>query len=72
MEQMIEQVGGLDVHKQSVVACVRVPGASGTRQQHTRTFGTTAAELSMLRDWLQEHHHRQQGFPDHLASIVVR
>lgn len=55
MEQMIERVGGLDVHKQSVVACVRVPGASGKRQQHTRTFGTTSAELLTLRDWLQEH-----------------
>ena len=55
MEQIIERVSGLDVHKQSVVACVRVPGTTGKRQQHIRTFGTTAAELLTLRDWLQEH-----------------
>jgi len=55
MEQMIERVAGLDIHKQSVVACVRVPGIGGKREQHIRTFGTTAAELLTLRDWLQEH-----------------
>jgi hypothetical protein len=26
MERLIERVGGLDVHKQTVPACVRVPG----------------------------------------------
>jgi transposase len=32
-----------------------MPDAHGKRQQHIRTFGTTAAELVTLRDWLQEH-----------------
>jgi transposase len=55
MERLIERVCGLDVHKQTVAACVRVPGAKGAREQHVRTFGTTAAELLTLRDWLEAH-----------------
>jgi transposase len=55
MERLIERVCGLDVHKQTVAACVRVPGSKGTREQHVQTFGTTAAELLALRDWLEAH-----------------
>src|SRR2546428_13845042 len=54
MERLIERVCGLDVHKQTVAACVRVPGSKGTRE-HVQTFGTTAAELLALRDWLEAH-----------------
>lgn len=55
MEQMIERCAGLDVHKATVVACVRVPGPRGGRAQHVETFGTTAAALLALRDWLEAH-----------------
>jgi transposase len=55
MEQMVERCCGLDVHKKTVAACVRVPGQAGARAQHVRTFGTTAAELLTLRDWLEAH-----------------
>jgi transposase len=55
MERLIDRVGGLDVHRDTVAVCVRVPGASGQRQQEVRTFGTTAVELLTLRDWLQAH-----------------
>ena len=55
MDQVIERCCGLDVHKKTVVACVRVPGPTKTREQHVRTFGTTAHELLILRDWLQAH-----------------
>jgi transposase len=55
MERLIERVCGLDVHKETVAACVRVPGSKGTREQHIQTFGTTAAELLALRDWLEAH-----------------
>lgn len=55
MDQVIERCCGLDVHKTTVAACVRIPGRRGTRDQHVRTFGTTAAELLALRDWLQGH-----------------
>ncbi len=46
---------GLDVHKKTVAACLRVPGSHGERVQEVRTFGTTTAELLVLRDWLEAH-----------------
>jgi transposase len=55
MEQLIERGCGLDVHRDTVAACVRVPGVKGAREQHVRTFGTTAADLLTLRDWLEAH-----------------
>lgn len=55
MERMIERVCGLDVHQKSVAACVRVPGANGSRQQLVQSFGTSTPELLALRDWLAEH-----------------
>ena len=53
MDQLLERCGGLDVHKKTVAACVRVPGPDSRRLQQVRTFGTTAAELLTLRDWLE-------------------
>lgn len=55
MERQIERGAGLDVHRDTVATCVRVPGADGERAQHVRTFGTTTAELGALREWLQAH-----------------
>lgn len=55
MEQMIERCAGLDVHKQTVAVCIRVPGPAGDREQHVRTFGTMTADLLALRDWLTAH-----------------
>jgi transposase len=55
MEQVIERCCGLDVHRDTVVACVRVPGVRRRREQEVRTFGTTTAELLALRDWLDAH-----------------
>jgi transposase len=53
MDCLITRCAGLDVHKSTVVACVRVPGADGTRETHTHTFGTTTTDLLALRDWLE-------------------
>jgi len=52
MDRIIERCAGLDVHKDSITACVRVPGELGRRHQETRTFGTTTQSLLALRDWL--------------------
>lgn len=52
MDRIIERCAGLDVHKDSITACVRVPGEHGERHQETRTFGTTTHQLLALRDWL--------------------
>jgi transposase len=46
---------GLDVHKKTVVACVRRAGPDGTVGREVRTFGTTTAELLALSDWLEAH-----------------
>jgi len=55
MERMLERCAGLDVHKKTVTACVRVPGTHGHRTQHVRTFDTTTAGLLVRRDWLAAH-----------------
>lgn len=55
MEPVIERVAGLDVHKATVVATVRTPGANGSRVSRTETFGTMTADLIALRDWLHAH-----------------
>lgn len=43
---------GLDVHKQTVVACVLCTTPSGKVSQQTRTFATTTASLRELVSWL--------------------
>jgi transposase len=52
MRRLIERCAGLDVHRDTVAACVRVPGEGGERHQEVRTFGTTTAQLVALREWL--------------------
>jgi len=56
MEPQVERVAGLDVHRKTIAVSVRIPGERGERMQHIRTFGTTAADLLVLRDWLEAHH----------------
>jgi transposase len=53
MERLFERCAGLDIHKETVVACVRVPGEDGGRDQQTRTFGATTEQLLVLLDWLR-------------------
>lgn len=54
METMVERCAGLDVHKDTVVACVRRPGPKGERQVELREFGAMTRDLLELRDWLVE------------------
>src|SRR5499426_3639181 len=51
METVITRCAGLDVHKTTVVATVRIPEAGG-RRIVTETFGTMTADLLALREWL--------------------
>src|ERR1700674_3559264 len=55
MEVIVERCAGLDVHRDNVVATVRVPG-SGRRQwdKQTQTFKSTLAGLAELSGWLAE------------------
>src|SRR6266511_1329221 len=52
MDRFVERCAGLDVHKDSVAATVRVPGSGRERVQETRTFQTTTRGLVTLADWL--------------------
>jgi len=53
MEVCYPKCAGLDVHKDTVVACVRVHGKK--IEPAVRTFGTTTAELEKLAEHLAEH-----------------
>ena len=52
METLVARCAGLDVHKDSVTAWVRVPDGHGGRQVETRRFTTTTAGLVLLAQWL--------------------
>ena len=52
METVIRRCAGLDVHKASVVACVRVIDENGELHSTTQSFGTTTSDLLQLHDWL--------------------
>ena len=54
MEVVAERCAGLDVHKQTVVACVLRSAAGGAIVAQTRTFGTMTAALQELAVWLRE------------------
>ena len=56
MDQLVEFCAGLDVHRDTVVATVRKPRATGGRAVKTMTFPTTTAGLVMLGDWLVAEH----------------
>lgn len=59
MDVIFPTCAGLDVHKQTVVACRIVHQASGERSSQTRTFGTMTADLLALSDWLSQADCRQ-------------
>jgi len=50
MEIIIERGCGLDVHKETVVACIMGTGVS----KEIRTYTTMTNDLLRLKGWLQE------------------
>jgi transposase len=54
MDVLYARCCGLDVHKQTVVACVVTPGpgGGGPPQKAIRTFATMTEDLLALSDWL--------------------
>ena len=54
MDVIVERGCGLDVHKETVVACLCVGAAGQLARKETRTFGTTTPDILALSDWLQE------------------
>lgn len=53
MEVLHRKCAGLDVHKDSVMACARI--ARGKAEYQVETFGTTTRELLRLQDWLRSY-----------------
>lgn len=54
MDVLYARCAGLDVHKESVVACARVIEPDGMIKRDVLSFGTTTKELLRLAEWLQE------------------
>lgn len=54
MEVLYPRCAGLDVHKDVVVACVRLAEGREVKRD-TKRFGTTTRELLRLREWLESH-----------------
>jgi transposase len=54
MDVLVERVAGLDVGKEIVVVCVRIPGQGGRRVSETRTYRTMSRSLEAMADWLVE------------------
>jgi transposase len=53
MDVLYPRCAGLDVHKDTVVACVRVV-SGGAAKTEVRTFDTTTPGLLALSAWLAE------------------
>src|SRR5689334_24364649 len=53
MDVLYPRCAGLDIHKDTVVACVRVVG-NGAAKSEVRTFDTTTPGLLALSAWLAE------------------
>jgi hypothetical protein len=53
MEVIHERCAGLDVHKETVVGCLRVRERGEVRREVQR-FATTTAGLLQLGDWLRQ------------------
>jgi transposase len=52
VDVLIECCAGIDIGKDEVVACVRVPGPGGRgRRKQTRTFSSFTAALEAMADW---------------------
>ncbi|MGV1014629.1 MAG: IS110 family transposase [Methyloceanibacter sp.] len=55
MEVLYPRCAGLDVHKDTVVAAVRLIEGDGTVRREVETFATTTPGLLALSDWLEQH-----------------
>jgi transposase len=55
VEVLFERVAGLDIGKESLTVCMRIPGPGGRRVSETRTVKITTRALGVMRDWLDEH-----------------
>ena len=52
MEVVVARIAGLDVHKETVMACVAGPGRGRPTPTRGPEFSTFTAELARLKEWL--------------------
>lgn len=53
METLFERCCGMDVHKETIVACLLVSTPGGKAEKTIRTFPTVTSGLLTLKDWLE-------------------
>lgn len=53
MEVLLSRCAGLDVHKETIVACVLIGEADETLRSETKTFPTMTRDLFALMTWLE-------------------
>jgi transposase len=53
VDVIVDRCAALDVHKNTVMACVRKPGSGKRRAQEVREFRTWTSTLVELREWLR-------------------
>lgn len=51
MDLVVQRCAGVDIAKDEVVACVRIPELDGRRRQETRTFLSFTSQLEAMADW---------------------
>lgn len=70
MESVHSRCAGLDVHKKSVSACIRVQEGKRTITE-TAMFGTFTQDLEPLRAWLLAHKVQQVAiaYASHCTSV---
>ncbi|MGH9094863.1 MAG: IS110 family transposase [Acidimicrobiales bacterium] len=54
MQVVVQRCAFLDVHRDTVMACARVPDDDGGRREEVAEFRTTTSQLLVLSDWLVE------------------
>jgi transposase len=52
MQDIFPRCAGLDVHKESVEACVRQMEPGGHLHQQTRHWATMTRDILMMADWM--------------------
>lgn len=55
MDVLHPRCAGLDVHKDTLVACERLALGDGRVERELKTFSTTTTGLLALHDWLEWH-----------------
>lgn len=70
MESLYSRCAGLDVHKRSVSACIRIQDGSDLRTE-TAKFGTFTRDLERMRDWLiqRDVQHVAIAYASHCTSV---